>query len=333
MIESEALPIKTIGRFYGMNGDILAKLYKHQLSGFRDWEGLSVSKKRRVAYVAFPHNCGRDLSIDETSLTKGEVFTLVTNKAGKGKSGTLIALINSVKSREIIADLEEAIPKSKRQRVKEITSDLSSAMMEAAHTSFPFAKLTNDRFHVQQLVNEVMDEVRIKLRREARDEENKEHELCIEEKATYKPSHLNNGETLLQALARCKHTFLIPRSKWTSDQELRAEIIFDRYNGLRETYKLINDFRTLYNRGMTPDKARKRLLEWCQQALILSKKQFATVVSTIKNNLFTIASYFRNRATNASAESFNAKVKLFRTQLRGVSDTSFFIFRLTKLFA
>lgn len=61
------------------------------------------------------------------------------------------------------------------------------------------------------------------------------------------------------------------------------------------------------------DKERKRLLEWCRQALTLSKKQFATVVSTIKNNLFTIASYFRNRATNASAESFNAKVKLFRT--------------------
>lgn len=81
-------------------------------------------------------------------------------------------------------------------------------MMEAAHTSFPFAKLTNDRFHVQQLVNEVMDEVRIKLRREARDEENIEHELCIEENAIYKPSHLDNGETLLQALARCKHTFL-----------------------------------------------------------------------------------------------------------------------------
>ncbi|WP_353935374.1 transposase [uncultured Porphyromonas sp.] len=150
---------------------------------------------------------------------------------------------------------------------------------------------------------------------------------------SYKPSHLDNGETLLQALARCKHTFLAPRSKWTSDQKLRAEIIFDRYNGLRETHELINDFRTLYNRIMTPDEARKRLLEWCRQALTLSKKQFATVVSTIKNNLFTIASYFRNRATNASAESFNAQVKLFRTQLRGVADTSFFIFRLTKLFA
>ena len=47
----------------------------------------------------------------------------------------------------------------------------------------------------------------------------------------------------------------------------------------------------------------------------------------------TIVNYFRSRATNASAESFNAKIKMFRTQLRGVSDPLFFIFRLCKLFA
>ena len=38
--------------------------------------------------------------------------------------------------------------------------------------------------------------------------------------------------------------------------------------------------------------------------------------------------YFDNRSTNASAESFNAKVKAFRNQFRGVRDISFFIFRL-----
>ncbi|MEG2219606.1 MAG: hypothetical protein RSB34_07165 [Muribaculaceae bacterium] len=32
-------------------------------------------------------------------------------------------------------------------------------------------------------------------------------------------------------------------------------------------------------------------------------------------------------------KSFNAKIKMFCAQLRGVSDPAFFIFRLTKLFA
>ncbi|MCW3789845.1 DDE transposase, partial [Marinilabiliaceae bacterium AAT] len=34
-----------------------------------------------------------------------------------------------------------------------------------------------------------------------------------------------------------------------------------------------------------------------------------------------------------AAESFNAKIKEFRRQFRGVSDVKFFLFRLTKIFA
>ena len=40
-----------------------------------------------------------------------------------------------------------------------------------------------------------------------------------------------------------------------------------------------------------------------------------------------------NRSTNAGAESFNAKVKAFRSQFRGVTDIPFFLFRLSKLCA
>ena len=66
---------------------------------------------------------------------------------------------------------------------------------------------------------------------------------------------------------------------------------------------------------------------------IVPKKTLLTTVRTIKNNIFTIPNYFLNRATNAFSESFNAKVKLFRAQLRGIEDPIFFIFRLSKLFA
>ena len=43
--------------------------------------------------------------------------------------------------------------------------------------------------------------------------------------------------------------------------------------------------------------------------------------------------YFNNRSTNASAESFNAKIKGFRTQLKGVRKVNFFMYRLQKLWA
>ena len=46
-----------------------------------------------------------------------------------------------------------------------------------------------------------------------------------------------------------------------------------------------------------------------------------------------IINYFEERLTNASAESFNAKIKAFRSQLRGVADLKFFMFRLARLYA
>ncbi|MFT0367986.1 transposase, partial [Bacteroides faecis] len=46
-----------------------------------------------------------------------------------------------------------------------------------------------------------------------------------------------------------------------------------------------------------------------------------------------IINFFERRATNAAAESFNAKIKAFRAQFRGVRDKAFFLYRLTKLYA
>lgn len=58
-----------------------------------------------------------------------------------------------------------------------------------------------------------------------------------------------------------------------------------------------------------------------------------TVTETFQNHYDTILNYFINRASNAGAESFNAKVKAFRSQFCGVTGIPFFLFRLSKLCA
>lgn len=42
---------------------------------------------------------------------------------------------------------------------------------------------------------------------------------------------------------------------------------------------------------------------------------------------------FQQRLTNASADSFSAKIKASRTQFRGVTDIKFFMYRLAKLYS
>jgi transposase len=62
-------------------------------------------------------------------------------------------------------------------------------------------------------------------------------------------------------------------------------------------------------------------------------ESFKTVSRSIENHYLSILNFFNNRSTNAAAESFNAKVKAFRATSRGVRDTTFFLFRLTNIYA
>lgn len=61
--------------------------------------------------------------------------------------------------------------------------------------------------------------------------------------------------------------------------------------------------------------------------------EFNTAAHSLKYHFETILNFFENRLTNANAESFNSKIKLFRANLRGVIDSKFFLFRMEKLFA
>lgn len=293
---------------------------------------MSLLERSGISYVVFPENCGPYLSIDETSFSRDEVFTIVTNKDAHGKKGALVAIIEGVRSVDITEALVTGIPLSKRLKVKEITSDLSSAMMESASTSFPQAYLVNDRFHVQQLFNEAMDEVRIDIRHQVRREEAEMKEFCDECDQVFIPQKYN-GETMPQILARTKHALMMSTNKWNPEQSRRIQILFDHYPVLKYAYELMAELRNLFNLKQSVTQAGIKLAKWYEKVLEMKRESFNTVVRTFKNNYITILNYFRRRATNASAESFNAKVKMFRAQLRGVKDTTFFIFRLCKLFA
>jgi transposase len=75
------------------------------------------------------------------------------------------------------------------------------------------------------------------------------------------------------------------------------------------------------------------ILEWIERTKKIEIKEFNTAANSLNYHMETILNFFINRSTNASAASFNAKIKLFRANLRGVTDIKFFLFRLEKLFS
>ena len=60
---------------------------------------------------------------------------------------------------------------------------------------------------------------------------------------------------------------------------------------------------------------------------------FNVIAATFHEHYNEILNFYNNRSSNAMAESFNAKIKLFRANLRGVVDKKFFLFRIANLYA
>ena len=321
-VETTALSIKHIAQMYCVNGKYFADLYRNRISGYTDW----FDRELCCGFYFNAANIGPYMSLDETCLSNGEVWTFLTNKDGHGGKGTLAAAIPGTKSDEIISILVNAMGRSIRRKVKEVTCDLSPSMMLIAAEVFYNAHVVNDRFHVQQVYNEAVDEIRIDIRRQLIAEENNRDK-------SVPPQTYSNGETMRQILARSKHTLMMSQNKWTDIQRHRVNILFKYHPILKSAYALAMELRQIFNAKISPTKAMGRMNKWYEKVIVLGNNSFRSVIKTFKNHAPTILNYFRRRATNASAEAFNSKVKIFRSQMRGVRDRDFFIFRLVKLYA
>lgn len=327
MLDNEAISTQSLETFYGVKAKNFGRSYKHHLSDFQDWK----KEQEGLNYIILPQNMGEDLSLDETSLSNGELYTILTNKAAKGKKGSIVAIIKGTNS-VCISEAFSQIPKELRDKVKEITLDMAPNMNLSASSNFPNAKLVIDRFHVQQLASQAVQQLRISYRWEAIEQEVQEHKEAKEKKEKYAPTIHANGDTTKQVLARSRYILFKPSSKWTTTQQERAEILFQLYPRLELAYKLSMELRSIFEQDVTKEVANLKLAHWYRKVEESGFDSFTSIKRTFTMYADKITNFFTSRSTNASAESFNAKIKNFRKDFRGVKDLHFFQYRLITVF-
>ncbi len=121
--------------------------------------------------------------------------------------------------------------------------------------------------------------------------------------------------------------------KWNDQQRQRAKILFEKFPDIGKAYGLFIKLVDIFNDKVCPGVARLNLARWYNMVEAFGNNEFNKVLETFECHNTTIINYFENRLTNALAESFNAKIKEFRSQFRGVGDIKFFMFRLAKLYS
>ena len=357
-MDNEPVTACSLGKTYMINSDTLESNYKNVLSNYQTWS----QKDHASEWVLKSENMSAHLGIDETSIGN-DVYTILHNKNAHGRKGAIIAIARGVSPEEVLKTLL-LIPEEDRLNVKDVTMDLSESMRSIVRSAFPNAIAIRDCFHVIMRGGEGVEEVRMRSKREAVKEQKKDKKefgkklkkLVLKSKYTrekmkkqgikprkgkkrgrkpmrlntrFVPKRLENGETKVEALTRCRTQLLKSRNKWNANQEKRAKILFLLYPKLEEAYNLIQSLRHVFqDKKLTKVKACSKLYEWYENVKACTSREIKSVKDTIKYYEDEILNYFLARQTNASAESLNSKLKGFRSSLRGVKDVSFFMYRV-----
>ena len=351
------IPARSLERYFKVDGRNLERCYKEHLSGFADWDQL----EHAPDWILLPENTGDRLSIDESMHCK-DLFTFLSDKDGHGRRGTLIAAVRGTKAEDVSEQLTR-IPQEKREAVKEVTMDFSDSMQSIVEKCFPNAMIVIDCFHIIKRVCDGMDEMRMRFKRKAASGQKKEEREFNRKKALrkkarayyrkrhprkrgekrgrprlrangkYIPKTLSNGDTEVELLTRAK--YILPKSgdDWGGNQRERAKMLFGLYPKLREAYSLVCQLRCIFrDRGLTREMAEVRLHKWYKSVSEANIKEIISARDCIKEKEEHVLNFFINRSTNASAESLNSKMKGFRSELRGVRDLPFYLYRCSMIF-
>ena len=359
----------SLARYFKVDAGNLSRSYKQYLSGFTKWDQTDHADK----WLLLEQNMGTDLSIDETQIGN-DVRTILTNKDGHGRKGSLIAIVKGTDSDEVVKVLLQ-LPEDKRNAVKEVTMDFSDSMYSIVQAAFPNATIVIDCFHIFQRCIEAIEELRLKLkrketakrRREEAAYKRKQHQRA-KRRAKYRATHpknykgekrgrkpmrlnarfvperLSNGDTMLDLLTRGKRLLAQSGDKWGTTQKARAALLFKHFPELQKAYGLVQSLRSIFGtdkdkRGKKDNKpetsreeASVKLDAWCQKVTECTLREVKSARDCILEKRDEVLNYFIKGSTNASAESINAKMKGFRSEIHGIQDLPFFLFRCTKIF-
>ena len=187
----------SLARYYKIEAGNFSRCYKDSLSGFDKWDQTIHADK----WLLLEKNMGTSLSIDETQIGD-DVRTILTNKDGHGRKGSLIAIVKGTNADDVVKVLLQ-LPEEKRNAVKEVTMDFSDSMYSIVQASFPNATIVIDCFHIFQRCFDAIEEIRLKLKRKETAKRRRE-EAAYSASSTSGPGAVQSTDPAIQRTTRVR---------------------------------------------------------------------------------------------------------------------------------
>ena len=277
--------IQDVSRLLGVNWNVIKKIHKMKLE--------PLYKKISLESLEY-------ISVDEFAIRKGHTYMTVFTDIVSGK------ILHAVEGRKV-EDIKPFLLKLRKEAklLQAIAMDMSASYISAVQKFLPEAEIVFDHFHVNALLNKVLDEIR-------RDQQ----------------KHLNQQEEKVFKGKR----FLLLRNYETlnSDGKKRLEAILQANEPLFKAHALKEQFR-LFWKQESVSKGWIFLDQWISDAISTGIRGLKRIAKTLDKHRHNLVSYFIHRISNGSAEGINNKIKTMKRQAYGFRDMEYFKLRLYHL--
>lgn len=264
---------RTLEEFYHIDGHTFEKRYKEVLCEYRKWEQLEHADE----WILFSGNIGPHLAIDETSLSNGELYTIVTNRDACTRECSLVAVVAGSKLEDVIA-VPRRIDRECRYAVKEVTLDLSDSMHRIVRTVFPKASRVIDRFHFQKLVCDAVQELYAS--------NTTGMPYSRPTRMWRKPNRMTRtmflaGIPTVIPVRNCLYNPGICYSNQpTNGQKQTAAILFEEYPDIQTVYGLYYSQRMIFSKNTIKDTARLAMARWYNKVEEVGLHTFNVIAAT-----------------------------------------------------
>lgn len=224
----------------------------------------------------------RKLGIDELAHRKGKGdFCCVLTDLERGIQ---LDILKDRKKATLIAHFQELGPEFCAQ-ITDVSCDMWGPYVDVARQCFPQARITIDRFHVVKALNEVLDRIRKRLRKEQPKEE---------------------GFKRLKWLLFKRSDQLTEAEKQTLRQALLAS------PRLRKAYQLRNAFHAIFDQEISCEQAQQQLQQWIERTHASEEPQWEKFLNTLKRWKEEIVNFVESGISNAVTEGLNNLIRYIK---------------------
>lgn len=251
-------------------------------------ERIVLSYCKQVIDLAHRYSKVRRLGIDELSNKKGKKdFICVLTDLDTGEH---LDLLPDRKKATLVAHFK-GLGTDFCQQITDVSCDMWKPYIQVAQECFPNASITIDRFHTTQAINECVDRLRKKLRKQE------------PEQQAYKP--------LKWILYKQYHRL--------SDQQLDyLDQGFEKSNQLKEVYWLREEFHHILDNSTSIDTAKTALDRWIDKVQKSHAEVFEPFLKTLNDKQEYILNYVKDNLSNAVTEGLNNLIRQIKRAAWGM---------------